>query len=179
MNNIRITEYVDGIFKDVVMTEMAEQQKDAIVEDLTEQVKGRMAEGMTFDAAFDAVVSDVGDPNVWTAGFDKVPAEIPAQGTQAPEVSEEKERRGYQGNWQLAAVSPFVYFVLGMLFGWWAWAWVIIPVAGIVGAPISFFQKMTAVSPFVYVMLGMFFGWWSWAWVIIPIAGIFASRETR
>lgn len=35
---------------------------------------------------------------------------------------------------KLVALAPFIYLILGALFGWWAWAWVIIPIFSILFA---------------------------------------------
>ena len=80
-------------------------------------------------------------------------------------------------NWTLAALSPFIYLLLGAVFGWWAWAWVIIPICGIIGTPMAGWIKLTGMSPFIYILLGFLFGgsWWAWGWMIVPICGILSS----
>ena len=72
------------------------------------------------------------------------------------------------------ALLPFIYLGLGFLFGWWIWAWVIIPVGAILMFAARDIGKYTfvALSPFVFFLLGWFFGWWAWAWVIIPVTAI-------
>lgn len=35
-------------------------------------------------------------------------------------------------HFQLTAVAAVIYMVLGVLFGWWGKAWVIIPVAAVI-----------------------------------------------
>ena len=90
------------------------------------------------------------------------------------EHGERKARYGLR-DWSLAALSPFIYLLLGYLFGWWAWAWILIPIFGIIGTPMKFWIKCVALSPFLYVMLGFFFGWWEWAWILIPVSGILST----
>ena len=85
-----------------------------------------------------------------------------------------KGRYGFE-RWTPAALSPFLYVLGGMAFGWWAWGWVIIPVCGIYAAPMDFKTRLVALSPFIYVLGGMAFGWWAWAWIIIPICGILSA----
>jgi hypothetical protein len=33
--------------------------------------------------------------------------------------------------WKIPALSPFVYVLLGVFFGWWLWGWIIIPITSI------------------------------------------------
>lgn len=74
---------------------------------------------------------------------------------------------------KIVALSPFIYVGLGMLFGWWAWAWLIIPVSAIIlCSGLSRGLMFIALSPFIYVLFGFIFGWWAWGWALIPISGI-------
>lgn len=50
-------------------------------------------------------------------------------------INEAFEDIGTSGNSSriaLIALSPFVYVFLGAVFGWWAWAWIIIPMTAII-----------------------------------------------
>ena len=73
------------------------------------------------------------------------------------------------------ALTPFIYVALGLIFGgkFWAFGWVIIPVAAILfKARIDNKEKFIALTPFIYLLLGFFFGWWVWGWMIIPVSAI-------
>ena len=37
----------------------------------------------------------------------------------------------YLGSDTIIALSPFIYVILGVLFGWWLWGWLIIPISAI------------------------------------------------
>lgn len=176
MNDIRIRQYVDEIFKDVKMTDKALEQKEELTVNITERVRDYMREGLSFDAAFDTAKNIVGDTEELTAPFERAEANRPNTPPLVSSGAEVKPRLPFYG-WQLAALSPFIYVLMGFLFGWWAWGWIIIPLAGILGSPIPFWTRIVAMSPFVYVFLGFFFGWWAWAWVIIPMAGILSVRD--
>ena len=104
------------------------------------------------------------------------------------EVKHEGEfatRRYTVQKWVLPALSPFIFVLIGLsglIPGWWAWGWVIIPVSGIIGTPMPFWIKSVSLSPFIFVligMLGLFPGWWAWGWIIIPVCGILSSGVAR
>jgi len=186
MNDIRITQYVDFIFSGVKPTAGALEQKEELAVNITERVKDYMRnDGMSFDAAFEAAKENIGDTDELTAPFEKLGAveydaqQNPISAETPPAEGAAKGKRDFiKGwGWQVTALSPFIYLLLGRFFGWWAWAWVIIPVSAIVGTKISFWQKTVALSPFIYVLLGFMFGWWAWGWIIIPVAGVMAGRE--
>ena len=85
---------------------------------------------------------------------------------------------GYQ-RWTLAALSPFIFIALGFMFGWWAWAWMIIPVSAILSAPTGKYEKMVGLSPFLFLALGFAFNWWAWAWMVIPVSAILYAGAKR
>lgn len=189
MNDASIRQYVDEIFKDVKMSAKALEQKEELTVNITERVRDYMREGLSFDAAFDTAKNIVGDTDELTAPFEKISSAAKYDSRQyAPQDKDTPAdagisaatRRGprfQMANWKLAALSPFVYVLLGFTFGWWAWAWVIIPVAGVFSSPTPIWTKLVAVSPFAYVMLGFLFGWWAWGWIIIPVSGILCAKD--
>lgn len=197
MNDIRIRQYVDDIFKNVKMTDTVMEQKEELTVNITERVRDYMREGLSFDTAFETAKTIVGDTEELTAPFEKIrPAEVGMQN--APRLNNDTAATETSGNaaayggapaaggffsglshqfssWQLTALAPFIYLGLGFAFGWWAWAWVVIPLSAILCSPIPLWSKMPAISPFIYVLLGFFFGWWAWGWIIIPVSGIMTS----
>ncbi|MCL2664914.1 MAG: hypothetical protein FWE82_04820 [Defluviitaleaceae bacterium] len=93
---------------------------------------------------------------------------------------ETKSGRTQLKSWQIIALSPFIYILLGVFLNWWAWGWLIIPVSAIFFTPMPSNVKIVALSPFLYILLGMIMGWWAFGWIIIPISGIlFAANPYR
>ena len=82
--------------------------------------------------------------------------------------------------WVFVALSPFLYIILGIMFGWWSWAWVIIPLTAVITYSRDIGKHtLTALSPFIYVLFGIFFGWWAWGWIIIPLSAILLEGVYR
>gem|GEM_PF-3046576 len=80
------------------------------------------------------------------------------------------------------ALTPFIYLGLGILFGWWAWAWMIIPVSAILlMGGLKGGMLIVALSPFIYLAAGFMFGgvFWQWGWMIIPISGILFGMDGK
>jgi hypothetical protein len=183
MNDFRIREYVDDIFKYVKPTEKVREQKEELIVNISERVRDYVSEGLSFDAAFETARSMLGDTDELTKTFEK--------GSQYPAVMEPShEKRREAGHetrsvkykletWAFTALAPFIYLALGFAFGWWAWGWIIIPVSAIVSSPIDNSQKIVALSPFVYILMGRFMGLWAWGWMIIPISAILSQAVKK
>jgi len=170
MNDLRIRAYADELFKDDPMTDAVREQKEALVDKLTKRVKASMAEGYTFDRAFDIATSSVLTGGALNTDAADSPRAFPDKPTQ----------RGIEPfNWKVIALSPFIYIALGVAFGWWAWAWMIIPVSGIFFAPMPAWVRSISLTPFIYIALGMLFGWWTWGWIIIPVSAILFVNESK
>lgn len=183
MNDQRITDFVENLFKEVKQSQKVIEQKEELSANMTERIKDYMEKGHSFDQAFDMARDDFGDAAELTAGFEEEeprhnsPEDKPRKHWHEPRPwikHSKKPKREYYTNSRLIAISPFIYLALGFGFGWWAWAWAIIPVAAILfGGQVSWGNRMVALSPFVYVVLfGFAFGWWAWGWMIIPAAAI-------
>ena len=181
MNDKRIIDFVDSLFAGTKQTDNVLEQKEELQAHLAERITDYTSNGASFDKAFEMAKADIGDINELTAPFEKKESRYsnnPAEDEKplAAKTPLEPAKRAWvlQGtNWKIAALSPFIFIALGFMFGWWEWAWVIIPVSGILfAAPIPWRFKLIALSPFVFVMLGFAFGWWAWAWMIIPVSGI-------
>jgi len=165
MNDRRITDYVDGLFAGLKETDALRDQKEELRSNITERVKDLIAnDGATFDDAFNTATKDLGDVGELRAAFDSA-------------GEDEKKPRNFFAEHrvhhpQFIPLAPLIYVALGFAFGWWAWAWVIIPCMPILLSNTPPGQKFVACSPFIYVLLGMFFGWWAWGWIIIPASAI-------
>ena len=178
MNNERIKSFLDELLGGYEQTPSLLEQKEELLIHLTERVQDHMAKGLTYDEAFNATIKDLGDVNELVAGI------APAKEGHFPEHSSHKKgkKKGKKKNknkknafkriWlPLTSMSPFIYLILGIIFGWWAWAWVIIPLCGIL---VTGDKRViiASASPFIYFLLGYFFGWWAWGWLIIPMSGV-------
>ena len=167
MNDIRIINYVDELFIEVKQTDKVLKRKEQLKANMTELVKGYMSKSLNFDDAFEAAKNDLGDVDELVAGFEKKPKKGWVHETDSPTIE----------HWKIIALSPFIYVMLGFAFGWWAWAWVIIPLSGIYFSPIPPNVKLISITPFIYVLLGFAFGLWAWGWVIIPVTAILFSNK--
>lgn len=196
MNDKRIIDFVNGLFAEVKQTDKVIEQKEELQAHLTERIKDYMNKGVNFDEAFDRARNDIGDVNELTSGFEKkesikkskksnifdrleetferLDEELEELDEELEALDEEWEEEADSNiNWMLIALSPFIFLALGFMFGWWAWAWMIIPVFAIVfGAPMDVRFKLIALSPFIFIATGFMFGWWAWGWMIIPVSGI-------
>jgi len=178
-NNQRIIDWVDGLFTNIALTDTAREQKEELQIHLTDRVKDYMHEGMDFDRAFSQAKDDLGDLDELMANFKK-------KSKVHLGISIDRDDDETEGKWKfrfhcegLIALSPFIYIILGIAFGWWAWGWMIIPVSAIifgVGKE-DFGAMMCALSPFIYLALGAWFGWWVWGWIVIPAFAIIFGGE--
>ena len=183
MNNSRIKDYLDNLLSGYQQTPDLLEQKEELMIHLTERVQDHMTKGLTYDQAFEATIKDMGDVNELIAGM------APQKQTSAYPLDRDNYN-DMQDRWSkknvhlpkrvwlpLASLSPFIYIILGVAFGWWAWAWVIIPMLGVLSTG-NWKVMLVGITPFIYFLLGWFFGWWAWGWLIIPMAGvIFTCHE--
>jgi len=180
-NNSRIKEFVDELFTGVKQTDRVVEQKEELLVNLTERVKDYMSKGLSFGGAFEAAKFDIGNIDELTSGFEKEKTEEPAQKTgikiKLMRYKGEITAKLMKYKWEITALTPFIYLFLGLLFGWWAWAWVIFPIVSIIYAPMSNGVKLVSLSPFIYVVLGFVFGAWAWGWIIIPVSGILCAGK--
>ncbi len=80
----------------------------------------------------------------------------------------------------ITGISLVVYVALGLLLGWWGYAWIVFFAVPIYAINKEAKQaRVIAISPFVatslFMTLGYFFGVWEWAWIaflIIPVTAI-------
>jgi hypothetical protein len=198
MNDTRIINYVDDIFRNVAPSNNVTEQKEELVVNITERVQDYMREGLSFDAAFDTARNAIGDIDELTAPFEKAAPINRDNGPQMPpdnffEPKPIPTREESKGGWRvkikhgrgLVAMSPFIYVLIGILedsigsyipfwdyfdFNWWAWGWIIIPGSAILCAPMKWTRKFVSLSPFIYLLLGFWFGLWAFGWVVIPLA---------
>ena len=181
MNNQRIIDWIDSLFMGFAQTDTVREQKEELQLHLVERIKEYMASAMDFDQAFAAAKDDLGDLDELLASFSDI-SDIKLADTLDPVHDEKSRKFGFSFRLDregIVALSPFIYLALGFLFGWWAWAWIIIPVLPIIlcsglfeGDGEDFGHGIIALSPFIYVILGFAFDWWAWGWIIIPLAGI-------
>ena len=182
MNTQRISKFVNDLFYDVVETDEVRDQKEELRISLTERVSDYMAAGLSFEEAFDAAKSGLGDPEELISGFER---------KRTIAVEDVDDDYGLHFRFRLnrlmiklVPLAPFIYVIMGITqdrwqpewwtFGWWTWGWVIIPIIAIMSSKIGF-HVISAISPFIYILLGVFFGWWMWGWLVIPISGILFS----
>jgi hypothetical protein len=191
MNDMRIKNYVDDIFRNVAPSNNVTEQKEELVVNITERVQDYVREGLSFDVAFDTAKNVIGDTEELTAPFKKTDPQRPHAEYIAPkdEPARDERRSGWRikvkFGWGLVAMAPFLYVLVGMLqnyigyyipfwgyFGlnWWAWGWIIIPGSAILCSPIKWTHKFVSLSPFIYLLLGFWFGMWAFGWVVIPLA---------
>jgi len=181
MNNMRIKIYLDELLSNYEQTPALLEQKEELLSHLTERVQDNMAKGLSYDEAFDATIKGIGDVEALVGGIVSK-RKIPENAGMHHEISyHDSNPKGQRAGKKLrklirriavplVSMSPFIYLILGIAFGWWAWAWVIIPMAGVFNAG-DWRAIITGWSPFIYFLLGWFFGWWAWGWLIIPISG--------
>ena len=166
MNEQRIINLIDDLFCELEQTPEVMEQKEELRAHMTERIKDYMDEGLLYDDAFNAARDDLGDVDELIHSL-------------KPRWRPTREAFGIgNSGWnlkRLIPLSPFIYIGLGVLFGWWAWAWVIIPMAPILFSGFSW-KKFPAIAPFVYVLMGFWFGWWAWGWIIIPVSAILFGR---
>jgi hypothetical protein len=191
MNDIRIRQYVDEIFNEVKPTLKVQEQKEELVVNITERVRDYIQEGLSFDAAFETAKNALGDTEELTGAFEKIPvltgSQYPSEAVTIIEPDENPASASprsrihvdFGNKWTLTALSPFIYLMFGFLFGWWAWAWVIIPVSAILNTPMKSVLKLVALSPFIYILMGFFLGLWAWGWIIIPICGVLSTSSIK
>lgn len=149
MNNQRITQWIEALFTPYTQTPAVEEQKEELTHHLTEKVREYMANGNDYDTAFHRAIEDMGEPKELLANFSDIlepiipdPRELLTLQNSLPTPTPmwEAARQHYEEalatgkkkpKWpeKLILLSPFVYILLGVFFGWWAWAWVIIPIA--------------------------------------------------
>jgi len=185
----RITKWVNDLFYDIVETAQVREQKEELRIHLSERVTDYMAQGLDFEDALARAKDGLGDPDELTSGFERKRAVV---------LDEVEDDYGININFRISRIfmklvplSPFIYVILGITQGswmpwlpmdlptWWAWGWVIIPMAAIMSSGIGVYN-IVALSPFIYVLLGIFFGWWAWGWMIIPISALlFDGRGSR
>jgi hypothetical protein len=198
MNDQRIKNYVDEIFRGVKPGAGVTEQKEELVVNITERVQDYMREGLSFDAAFETAKNIVGDTDELTAPFEKEsygsqqpPEFAPAKGE--PRGAEKSggftvggKRVKVEFGWGIVALAPFLYVIIGLLqnwymaympwfpqfMNWWAWGWIIIPGAAILSTKMNWTTKFVSLSPFIYLLLGFWFGFWAFGWIVIPIAGL-------
>ena len=170
MNNKRVVQFFTDLLAGYEQTPNLLEQKEELITNMTERMRDYMAKGNTFDQAFDAAVSDLGDINEFLAEFAVNMVPTIDSGT----IKKKKKKKHKKDYMLLTALAPFLYLFLGFAFNWWAWAWVIIPLTPLCIILIEEREPMmlAAISPFAYVLLGFFFGWWAWAWLIIPVSAI-------
>jgi len=176
MNNSRINDFLDNLLGSYQQTPELLEQKEELMTHLTERTQDHMAKGLTYDQAFEATIRDLGDVKALVAGIAprKQDADYSKKGKKKKKKkNKEKEKTLLPERiWlPLVSLSPFIYLILGILFGWWAWAWVIIPLTGILCID-EWKVVVLSATPFIYYLLGWFLGWWAWGWLIIPVAAI-------
>ena len=177
MNNSRIQIFLDELLSSYQQTPELLEQKEELLSHLTERVQDNMAKGLTYDQAFDATIRDLGDVKALLTDIAPVQtALLPHTAHQAEYDTGKQNRKRVRKTIArlaipLVALSPFIYLILGAAFGWWAWAWVIVPIAGIMTTG-DWRVMISGLTPFIYFLLGWFFGWWAWGWLIIPISGV-------
>ena len=176
MNNSRIKIFLDELFENYEQTPALLEQKEELMIHLTERVQDYMAKGLSYDEAYDASIRGLGDVRALVTGI--TPAKITSQHS-APHHEETKKGKKKAKKIRklirriampLMMMSPFIYILLGLVFGWWAWAWVIIPMAGCMQTG-RIRVILVSWSPFIYFLLGWHFGLWAWGWMVIPLAG--------
>ncbi len=199
MNDRRIEDYVNGIFRDVAPSDKVTEQKEELVVNINERVQDYMREGLSFDTAFENAKNTLGDTGELTAPFEKTAAPYdfgsqtpPRYGPVSGTDGKPTDGPRYKITWSnsaLTMLSPFVYVLIGLMSNWffniwpftwfdtnwWAWGWVIIPGSAILCSRITWTKKLVALSPFIYILLGFWFNLWAIGWVVIPIAALFES----
>ena len=172
MDKQRIISFVNKLFKDVPKRNVVIEQKEELQSHMEERIREYMANGSSFDDAFQRAKDDLGD-------VDELIREIEKKSGSHKKKKKRKYRPKKSKLHALTAMAPFIYIMLGFLIpGWqiWAFGWIIIPVTPLL---IELLANRTAASlvaltPFIYIGLGILIGgwFWAWGWVIIPMAGI-------
>ena len=181
MNNMRITRFLDELLDKYEQTPSLLEQKEELASHLTERVQDHMAKGLSYDEAFDATITDIGDVSALVAGI--APEKEDTNHTKSEKKKGKKKdkkkgRKKADLATMLTALSPFVYVLLGLVIGgwFWVWGWVIIPVTAILAHADGYREKIVSITPFVYVAIGLlgFWGWrwWAFGWIIIPVSAI-------
>ena len=183
MNNSRIKIFLDELLAEYEQTSALLEQKEELMIHLTERVQDHMANGRTYDEAFDATIRDMGDVKALVTGIapKKTAAHHEALYNDEHKQGRTKSRRAKNIAQRIAvplsSMSVFIYLLVGIAFGWWAWAWVIIPMAGTLNTG-NWRVMLCSWSVFIYFLLGWFCGWWAWGWLIIPLSGcVFTTQR--
>jgi len=175
---------VNDLFYDIVETERVREQKEELNIHMSERISDYMAAGLSFEEAFEAAKSSLGDPEELISGFERKRAIV------LDDVDNDYgvniQMRFNRPMARLVPLAPFIYLIVGLTqhlwqpdwwtWGWWSWGWVIIAIVPILSSGIGL-NKIPAISPFIYILLGVFFGWWLWGWLVIPIASILFSSN--
>ena len=178
--NLQIKNFLDDLLGDYKQTPELLEQKEELATHLSERVHDHMQTGYDFSEAFEAAVRDLGDINELVAGIAPQKARLKTDSEtknknkkkhKKKHKRKEKESRRERIVTSIVAITPFIYLILGVAFGWWAWAWVIIPMAGVLFVG-EWRTMIVSMTPFIYFLLGWFFGWWAWGWLIIPVAAV-------
>jgi len=173
MNNSRINDFLDNLLSSYQQTPELVEQKEELMIHLTERTQDHMAKGLTYDQAFEATIKDIGDVKALVAGIapEKEDFHYGEHHKKGKKKHKKKKNMLKRIAMPLTSMSPFIYLILGIAFGWWAWAWVIIPMSGVLTTG-NWRTVIVSASPFIYFLLGWFFGWWAWGWLIIPMSAI-------
>ena len=171
MDRQRIISFVNQLFEDVPKSKLVIEQKEELRSHMEERIADYMANGVSFEDAFNRAKDDLGDVGELVKEFDN-------KGSSKKKKKRKKRRnKGFQ--YTLTALAPFIYVGLGLLIpGWQIWAvgWIIIPVIPIIETFIKnrSLAVLVGLTPFIYVGLGILIGgwFWAWGWMIIPVAGI-------
>lgn len=191
MNNQRITDYLNEVFMGLPLTAELIAQKEALEQTLVETMQSYMQASYPYDQALDKAIADLGDMGTIRNNYINANASTKHNDNGYMYTpAEKKEKPAKQEGWHfrlnrdgLVAMSPFIYIALGAVFGWWAWAWVIIPMSAIIfsadmlGPGKDLGPGIVAISPFIYVLLGFWFGWWAWGWLVIPVSAIVIATD--
>jgi len=180
--NSQIKNFLDDLLGDYEQTPELLEQKEELATHLTERVHDHMQTGYNFAEAFEAAIHGLGDINELVAGivpkktYLKHDGEKKGKGKNKgkhKKKNKHKNKNAYRERiiTPIVALTPFIYLILGVAFGWWAWAWVIIPLAGLLYID-EWKVVLVSMTPFIYFLLGWFFGWWAWGWLIIPMTSI-------
>ena len=173
----QITSYIYELFRDVPKSSRVIEQKEELRVHLKERISDYMAQGHSFEEAFDTAKNDMGN-------MDELLKELGKKS----KTRKKRKKRSYKRRggfpYMLTSLSPFIYILMGVFIpGWQVWAigWLIIPASGIfekfvTNRSINF---LVPLSPFIYILMGVLIpGWqiWAWGWVIIPISAILFGK---
>ena len=180
MDKQQIISFMNELFEGVPMNDsVVREQKEELQNHLEERINDYMAEGYSFEDAFEASKNDLGDINELIQEFTKRSSAVPKRS--------KRKKLSILGRLAgaITALSPFIYILMGVFIsGWRVWAigWLIIPVSGILAHGLvkkDGMRMIPALSPFVYIALGFWLGgtFWAWGWVIIPISTILVFKS--